>query len=139
VDDGVKPEPVRSSEHDVGAANVHRAHFVRLTSVHGEHGGGVQHGGAAVERALHRDGVGHIADHRLNALNAERRERQRDSFWRPREDTDPVPGSGERRDRVRANVSRSSGDEHEPLPSRWIERELTRRDGSGPPWGRGPQ
>jgi hypothetical protein len=91
---------VRGAEHDLGAANVHRGHLVGSAGVEGEHRGGVQDRVTALEGAFHRGGVGHVADGRLDPGDTERPERRGDARRRSRQDADPVPGAGQRRDRV---------------------------------------
>ena len=101
------------AEHDVGAANVHRAHLAGLAGVHRIDRGRVQDRVTSLERAVDRGGLGHVAQRRLDILDAERPERRVDPVGRSREHPDPVPRPGERRHRVGADVARSSGDQHQ--------------------------
>jgi hypothetical protein len=54
----------------------------------------------ALEGAFHRAGVRHVSTHGLDRLNAMRRDRGLHPFGRPCQHADPVPGTGEGRDRV---------------------------------------
>jgi hypothetical protein len=60
----------------------------------------MQDGIGAVEGALHGVGIGHVAWHRLDVIDAKRREDARDAVGRPCQDADAVAGPGEGRDRV---------------------------------------
>ena len=68
---------------------------------------------APLERAFDGRRVGHVADDGLDSVDAERAERGRDLLRRPGQDPDPMPGSGQRRDRVRAEISGPPGNQHQ--------------------------
>jgi len=76
----------------------------------------VQDSVTALERPLDRGRVGHIADRRLDVVDAERRERSGNPLGRPRQDADSVPRANERRDRMRADVARSPGNQQQHDP-----------------------
>jgi hypothetical protein len=57
-------------------------------------------------------GIGYVAGCDLDIADAERRERGRDALRGPREHADPVSGRGQSRDRVGADVSRSTCDQY---------------------------
>ena len=63
---------MRGAEHGVGAANVHRPHLVRPARIHREDRGRVQDGIGSLERALDGVGVGHVAGHGVDPVDAER-------------------------------------------------------------------
>jgi hypothetical protein len=109
---------MRAAEHDLGPAHVDRPHLLGPAGVHREDRSRVQDSVTALERALDRGGVGHIADRRLDLVDAERREGSRNPLGRPREDADSVPRPNQRRDRMRADVTRSPGYQYQHVSSR---------------------
>ena len=53
-----------------------------------------------LQRTLDRDGVGHITDGGLDPVDTKRLESGGDPLRRSRQDSDSVPGTRQRRDRV---------------------------------------
>jgi hypothetical protein len=113
VDDRVEPEPLRGAQNEVRPTNVHRPHLVRLARIHREDGRGVQDGVAALDRALDRARIGHVPNRRLDPVYPERPQRRGDALLGPGKHTNVVPGRDERGDRMRADIARSTRDQHQ--------------------------
>jgi hypothetical protein len=104
---------VGDAEDDFGAADVDRTHFLRLAWIQREDGGCVQDRVAASQGTLHNARVGYVAGLGVDAVDAERAERGRDTFRSSRKDANPMSRS----DRVRPDMASPACDQDEHATS----------------------